>query len=96
MASVYVETASPRGASIVLLELRALKQRGRDLVMVVWALLGAVAKFLVMNACLTDVLLSHSPERPLLLDPHRRTYVLTHIWGKAERSTCFFQFFEMV
>lgn len=25
----------------------------------VWALLGSVAKFLVMSACVTDVLLSH-------------------------------------
>lgn len=49
MVSVYVVTASSRGASIVLLELRALKQRGRDLVMIVWALLGAAAKFLVMS-----------------------------------------------
>jgi len=96
MVSLYVVTASSRAASIVLLKLRALKQQGRDLVMVAWALLGSAAKLLVMSARLTDVLLSHSPERPLLPDPRRRMYVLTHIWGKAERLTCFFQFFEMV
>lgn len=61
MVSMYVVTASSRGASIVL-KLRALKQQGRDLVMIVWALLASVAKFLVMSACLTDVLLSHGPE----------------------------------
>lgn len=88
MVSVYVVTASSRGASIVFLKLRALKQQGRDLVMIVWALLGSVAKFLVMNACLTDVLLSHSPERPLLLDPHRRICVDPYL-GKGRKVDLF-------
>lgn len=52
VVSMYVVTTSSRGASIVLLKLRALKQQGRDLVMIVWALLGSAAKLLVMNACL--------------------------------------------
>lgn len=70
VVSIYVVTASSGGASIVLLKLQALRQQGRDLVMIVWALLESVAKFLVVRACLTGVL-SHSLERPLLLDPHR-------------------------
>lgn len=95
MVSMYVVTASSRGASIVLLKLRALKHQDRELVMIVWALRGSVAKVLVMSVCLTAVL-SLSPERTLLLDLCRRIYALTHIWGKAERLTCFFQFFELV
>lgn len=71
MVSMYAVTASSRGASIVLLKLGALKQQDGDLVMSVWALLGSVAKFLVMSACLTNVLFSHSPERPLVINqPH--------------------------
>lgn len=88
MVSMYVATASSRGASIVLLKLRALKQQGRDLVMIVWALLGSVVKFLVMSACLTDVLLSLSPEGPLLPDPRRRIYVDPYL-GKGRKVDLF-------
>lgn len=80
VVNIYVVTACSRDASIVLLKLRALKQQGRDLVMVVWAVLGSVAKFLVVRTCLTDVLLSHSPERPL--DPHGRICVDAYL-GKG-------------
>lgn len=84
---MYVVTAASRGASIVLLKLRALKQQRRDLVMIFWALLGSVATFLVTSACLTDVL-SHSPERPLLSDPHRRICVDPYL-GKGRRVDLF-------
>lgn len=88
MVSMYVVAASSRGASIVLLKLGALKQRGRGLVMIAWALLGSAAKFLVMSVCLADVLLSHSPERSLLLDPRRRVCVDPYL-GEGRKADLF-------
>lgn len=57
-SALCVGTASSRGASIVLLKLGAPKQQCRDWLTMVWALLGSVTKFLVVSACVTDVLLS--------------------------------------
>lgn len=86
-SALCVGTTSSRGASIVLPELGAPKQQCRDWVMMVWALLGCTAKFLVMFFFLRgEATASGSTEED----------VLSCIWGNTERSTCFFQFFEMV
>lgn len=65
--SVSAVTASSRGASIVLLKLRALKQRGRDLVMTVWMSCQALGDQRVSLMFSSLMVL-----RPLLPEPCRR------------------------
>lgn len=76
--SVSAVTASSRGASIVLLKLRALKQRGRDLVMTVWMSCQALGdqRVSLMFSSLTVL-------RPLLPEPCRRVRADPYV-GKSQ------------